>query len=414
MKKTALDWVIPFVKRRPLSIIVLLAIIYQIYIFYSVGIRWNDDTRSYIEAGEVLMRGDIDEFRTPCYPFLFAIGNGNVFMPGHNDMFVAIVQIIVFFLSIVPFNRIIQKIGIARNITVIITMVYALSPTILHYNVYMRTESLALYFSIFWLYCFIDWWQDYKWRNIVGLGLCTFYLVFLRPSFLYLLVVMSVVACVYLMTRKYRRFVQIGGIVLLVGCAVYAYSKRVEEKTGIYTISTVSILNDWCITCRVGLFTSDNVTNEKIKERLTNYNAGESLDWDLYFSLSDKELYDEIQQIKSRYKWEWYLKCIKHNFADSISKPTLTESTDWLSFRVIWPFMFVAGIYIACDWIRRKRVPIIVLTLWLMCMGNLGVNILGSYAEWNRLFLPSFPIVLIMLAMGCNLFRIQFRPTPLA
>jgi hypothetical protein len=61
---------------------------------------------SYIEAGEVLMHGDIDEFRTPCYPFLFAIGN--VFMPGHSDKFVVIAQIIVFFLSIVPFNRIMQ------------------------------------------------------------------------------------------------------------------------------------------------------------------------------------------------------------------------------------------------------------------------------------------------------------------
>jgi hypothetical protein len=414
LKNTTLDKLLNFVKSRPLLVVFLLAIVYQSYTLYSVGIRRNGDTPSYIKAGEVLMNGDIDTFRAPCHPFLFALGD--VLIPGNSDKFVVMVQIIVFFLSIIPFNRIMQKIGIKKNITWIITILYALSPTISHYNVNVWSEPMALYFSIFWLYCFVDWWQNYKWQNIVGLGLCMLYLVFLRPSFLYLLVAMCIVACIYLLVRQYKRFLQIGGVVLLVGCAVYVYCKKVEEKIGVFTISTVTDINDYATTYHIGLLTCENVANEKIKQDIIRYETGKEdpgwcqyHDFPVWGDVPNREIHDAIRQIKSRYKWEWYLKCIKYNVADTFSKPSITYSNDWLSFRVIWPFVFVVGAYIVCDWIKRRRVPIIALTLWLMCMGNLGVNILGSFAEWNRLFLPSYPVILILIAMCCNLFKIKLN-----
>jgi hypothetical protein len=352
------------------------------------------------------MDGDIDAFRTPCYPFLFAIGD--VLIPGNSDKFVVMVQIIVFFLSIVPFNRIMQKIGIARNIALIITMVYALSPTISHYNINTRSEPMALYFVVFWIYCFVDWWKEYKWRNIVGLGLCTLYLVFLRPSFLYLLVAMCFVECVYFLSKQYKRFVHLGGIVLIVGCAVYVYSKRIEEKTGIFTISTVSTVNDCAIACRIDLFTSDNVANKKIKQRLIEVDSGR----DMALRLEDipiRELSDEIQRIKSRYRRMWYQNCIKSNVVACLSEHTVTYSNDWLSLRAVSLFLCGAGVYIIYVWLRSKRVSIVALMLWLMCVGNLCVNILGSFAEWNRLFLPSYPVILILIAMCCNLFKIKLN-----
>jgi hypothetical protein len=406
LKNTTLDKLFEFVKSRPLLVVFVLAVCYQSYCLYRFGIKLNGDTDSYIQAGEVLRNGDIDKFRTPCFPWLFAIGD--VLIPGNGDKFVVMVQIIVFFLSIVPFNRIMQKIGIARNIALIITMVYALSPTISHYNVDTRSEPMALYFSIFWLYCFVDWWKKYRWRNIVGIGLCTFYLVFLRPSFLYLLVAMCIVACICLLTRQYKRFLQLGGIALLVGCAVYVYCKKVEEKIGVLTFSTVTITNDYRITFRIGLFTSDNVTNEKIKRCLHDYEVVETMDWDMC-RVSDKELYGEIQKIKSRYGWMWYWKCIKSNVAACLSEPVKTYSAGGFSIRTVWLFLFVAGVYIMYVWLRSKQVPIIAMTLWLMCMGNIGVNIFGSYSEWNRLFLPSYPVVLILFAMCCNLFKIKLH-----
>jgi hypothetical protein len=169
----------------------------------------------------------------------------------------------------------------------------------------------------------------------------------------------------------------------------------VKAKTGVYTVSTVTINNEIKNAERIGLLKTDSIAI-----------------FDAKGTPSDK-VYDELTLVKSRNYVYWYFLLLRHNFSFMTNQPYCEYFIDVFNFQMIWLFLLAVGLYMGYDYYKTRKLLVIPAFLWLMCVGNLFINMLGGYSGWNRLFLQSYPLFLVLIAQGCNMFKIKFRPVPL-
>jgi hypothetical protein len=173
-------------------------------------------------------------------------------------------------------------------------------------------------------------------------------------------------------------------------------------------MSSVLCCNEYVIAENIGLLTPDNVTDPAIKQilNLTEEQKNRDDAPQIRF-LPLKQRTDELNRIKSNDPVYWYVNGFKSNLLDSFTIADNTYGENQTEFSIIYLVLLLAGGYIVYDLYRKRSCPIMTLFLWLMCTGNLMVNLLGSYAEWTRLFLPSTPLFIMLVAAICNLYKIQ-------
>jgi hypothetical protein len=380
-------------KRYPIVGIVFMSVVLQLLIYCHTGIEHQDNVLWYNNAATSLLRGNIDVVNMPCYPLLFALVN--IFAPTRCAELVVCLQIGVFYCCVCVFYQILRHLKIASNISVIVTAIFALSPMMLEYNVSIRPESLAASVSILLFGSFVIWLKSKKFASYCSLFACSLFLIFLRPSFVYLLVVLSIISCVFLVRKLYRRSLQMLLIVIIACGALCIYCSMVKAKTGVYTVSTVTINNEIKNAERIGLLKTDSIAI-----------------FDAKGTPSDK-VYDELTLVKSRNYVYWYFLLLRHNFSFMTNQPYCEYFIDVFNFQMIWLFLLAVGLYMGYDYYKTRKLLVIPAFLWLMCVGNLFINMLGGYSGWNRLFLQSYPLFLVLIAQGCNMFKIKFRPVPL-
>jgi hypothetical protein len=406
--KRSLHDVLTISKRYQLLTIMLLSLVCQIYqvIMANYCCIQTPDYYSYKYAAEQLLNGHLDILRTPIYPGIMAICQ--LITTTHTLMLTAFFQVVAFYGSIICLYKAFQKLNIANNITFCATLIYSTYPALLLANIDIETESFATSFCVFALYCFVNWYKKNSWWNVTSLLLCTVLLVFLRPSFLYLIVTLTIIAVIYFCTARYKQGGQLLSVVGITALLLLGYCQQMKEKTGVFTMSSVLCCNEYVIAENIGLLTPDNVTDPAIKQILSLTEEQKNRDDapQIRF-LPLKQRTDELNRIKSNDPVYWYVNGFKSNLLDSFTIADNTYGENQTEFSIIYLVLLLAGGYIVYDWYRKRSCPIMTLFLWLMCTGNLMVNLLGSYAEWTRLFLPSTPLFIMLVAAICNLYKIQ-------
>ncbi|MBQ9596862.1 MAG: hypothetical protein IJR34_01235, partial [Bacteroidales bacterium] len=63
----------------------------------------------------------------------------------------------------------------------------------------------------------------------------------------------------------------------------------------------------------------------------------------------------------------------------------------------IYLFLLVYIMMLVAWMIRKKTIAWVSITLWVLCVSNIIVAVVGANDEYNRLILPSMPFVLLML-----------------
>jgi hypothetical protein len=74
----------------------------------------------------------------------------------------------------------------------------------------------------------------------------------------------------------------------------------------------------------------------------------------------------------------------------------------------VYLFLFGIGCLFVYNVVIRRRNSLILIFMWLLCVGNIMVNLLGAYSGWTRLFLQSVPLLVIIVAKCCNGFKISY------
>ncbi len=396
-----------FAKQHPLIAITLVSLICLFIVYTLYGYIVNYDERSYQYAADLLSHGHIDELRTPSYPMIIAICQ-KLTSPGSYGLLI-FVQIVVFYWSIYTLYQTILLLGIARNIAGVVTLIFAVNPMVLGSQIAVLTESFAISFSIFLVSYLVRWIYGGGRREFCGIAGCTLFLMFLRPSFAYMLVAMSIIVVVLLLRTEYKKCLQLTSIVCVCIGLLFLYCKKIEAKTGVFTPSIVSIYNDYGNAEKIGKLRPENITDTLIKQRAIEaeqkYGRGSGPYID---DLPLKRVADEFSNMKRKDKLV-VLKFFVVNTLESVENHNTWYYGSHLDFGLIYLFLMSVCGYFVYNVMRGRRNSVITMFLWLMCVGNIFVDLLGSNAAWSRLFLPSVPLVLLLIALVCNRFKISIK-----
>lgn len=364
------------------------------------------DTPTYIKSAEILKNGHIDVLRTPIYPLILAICEQSL-------QLVIVLQIIIFYVSVICFYITLRRTNLASNIIYFATVLYCVCPMSLLSNCSVITESLSSSFCVFEVFFFVKWSKNHTWMNLLGLLMCTLFLTFLRPSFIYLSIALLIMSVIHFIKLDYKYGTQLLSVVGVVLALLFCYCKQIESKTGVFATSSVQCKNEYIIAYNIGMLTSENVTDPTIRQRVFEFekkNDRENVfDVPKTGDLPLQQRVDEIQRIKSIDIVGWYIK----TFLDNIRRSWIDNMPfgyNCIDFSIVYFLLFLTGVYLVATWFCKCTSPVVTMFLWLMCVGNIMVNLLGSFAEWTRLFLPSFPILimLITLMFGHFKFKIEY------
>jgi hypothetical protein len=226
-----------------------------------------------------------------------------------------------------------------------------------------------------------------------------------------MLVAMTVVVVVLLIIKQSKKAIQLAVVVAVLSGSMFGYCKIIESKIGVFTPSTVSIINTYRNLGYIGKLKPENITDPEIKRRAIDLDSNVGKEDDCVGpyvgDLPPKQVYDEVQRMVRRDKL-CYVKFLVVNSHYSAYSESGFYNID---FRTIYLFLIAVGCAVLYKFIRRKQYSMTAIFLWLMCVGNIMVDLIGSYDEWRRLFMPSVPLLLMLVALCCNQFRIRYKPT---
>lgn len=415
-------------KLSPLQIIYILAIINSLVLIFFSGWITSSDSPSYIQAWDTLLSGAIDKWRTPTYPVFLGFIR-SVVGTEHLFFIVMCLQHLLFLISIRYFYRLTDKIYHGHKTTFWITLIYALYPGITSWNNCILTESLAIILSVFIIYYAIEIWERGKVKNCILFTGCLLLLIFLRPSFLYMLPVCLVAWTIAIIKKKEKVKISLICILttIIVCCCQFLYIKMFEQEYKVFTPSGISTLNQYYIARQNGLLNPEVIENPELKAYVEKSIAKHGVRFDAQhgelfidaYHVIDTYGLKEVQEAVSASNHSnpigWF-KNIRYRSYEASTYPLLATycSSPIITFfhvvtcniGALYLFLIIYTC-ILFYWIyKHKSLPWTSCTLYMLGCSNLIVAIIGAQDAWNRLILPSIPIYLLMLGQLYNMIRV--------
>jgi len=370
----------------------------------------SPDTETYFYAWDnYLSKGEISSCRTPIYPLY--LGLLTIISSEHYLFLSVIGQQLAFVISLYYLKRMLQWFTGSKNIVRFSILGFSIVAISWHNTI--LTESFAITGSIFFIYCLISFYQNGRCLYLIGTIIWLAFLVFLRPSFLFLFVVCLCAFALYYQRNKRGALWGLLGVAF-VGLLELGYCKCMEEKYDVFAPSEVGIDNGLQIAIAEGAISPDYSDKEEVKEILrhaSEYQGKDIFDiWTFWLSENVQEALsiEEKAQIVSKSRKDqpakWLL-AVWHHYLEFL---TMHFPKDGGLFSVLR--MLVAGLellihglvilyFLFCCYCAfvKKKILVINIVLWLTVMGNLSTILIGAQAEWYRLFLPSVPLLLLMI-----------------
>lgn len=370
----------------------------------------SPDTETYFYAWDnYLSRGEISSCRTPIYPLY--LGLWTIISSEHYLFLSVIGQQLAFVISLYYLKRMLQWFTESKSIVRL--SILGFSIVVISWHNTILTESFAISGSIFFIYCLISFYQKGRYLHLIGTIIWLAFLVFLRPSFLFLFIVCLCAFGLYYQSNRRGALWGLLGVAF-VGLLELGYCKCMEEKYGVFAPSEVGVDNGLQIAIVEGAISPDYSDKEEVKEILrqaSEYQGKDIFDiWTFWRSeniqetLSIAEKASIVTKSRKEYPAKWFV-AVWHHYLEFL---TMHFPKDGGLFSILR--MFVAGIellihglvilyFLFCCYCAfvKKKILVINIVLWLTVMGNLATILIGAQAEWYRLFLPSVPLLMIMI-----------------
>ena len=401
-------------KYSPTALVYFAAITVSLLCILCFGPVEYNDTPSYLSAWDNWSKGELDTFRTPLYPMFLGVLKS---VAGKAWGWVAIVIQYAFFLLSVKYFHKIAKMLLKDRAALIVTAFYAIYPTFNSWGNLLLTDSLGLSLSVFFSYACLKVIMDGSIRQTFIATLMLLLLLALRPSSVSLLIPAALSFFLLLFSKEKRKAGLIGlaGIAVCSVCLLF-YSEKVEEKTGVFTPSTVSVANDLTIARMYGYLLPEAVEDAHLSEVLReNYEKyGQELEEGPVFygaigNLMDEFTFTEMKKAVDnsiRQKPILWLKAlVKRFYLASLTPATRSYASDLFRVHPLFPFnigmvillLMIYSIIIVIQLFRR-RFPVAAIFLATTCLCVIGVSIVGAQHEYSRLILPAIPAILIIVA----------------
>lgn len=219
--------------------------------------RWYD-TKTYINAWDLLKAGDIDTLRTPLYPIFIGLLR-DIFGYNVGMHMVIALQWLIFGIATVYLWKSLKICGLGRvPAFVLLLFSFTLNISCAEWNNSILTESLSISLGAFLIYFALKAWLDRSLPHILALVLTGFLLVALRPGNIY---VVPIIGLMLIMSAIYRKSKNWWiGLGALAGCciAILIYCNEINKQIGVFTPSRVSIVNSYACARGGGLINPEN------------------------------------------------------------------------------------------------------------------------------------------------------------
>ena len=376
-------------------------------------IEYND-TPSYLNAWEKLSHGELDTFRTPLYPCFLGICQ---LLFGKIWMWAAIViQYALFLLSITYFYKIAEML-LKEKGALIITAFYAIYPTFNSWGNLLLTDSIGLSLCVFFIFACFKIIMEGSLRHALLMSLMLLLLLALRPSSVSLLIPAALSFLLIIFQRRTRLsgITSLAGVILC-SIALLGYSYRVQEKTGVFTPSIVSVTNDFTIARMYGYLLPDAIDDphksEVLKENYSKYGqelAEGPIFYEVFGELGKEFSVEDMKRaVDNSIKKKpvlWLTGLIKRAYFASLMPATTSYTSDLFKIHPLFPInigivilaLLVYSVLIVIH-IIKGDFPYAGFFLVITSLCVIGVSIVGAQYEYNRLILPAMPCVLIIIS----------------
>ena len=401
------------------------------------GVQDFTDTETYLSAWDNILKGNVDEFRTPVYPIY--LGSLKDIFKETNFIYAAAVgQYIVMLLSIPIFYKITFIFTSSDKLSFWLSAFYAACPTFIGYTTCLLTESLSISGSVFLLYGIIMLYTRCSWFWLFVNAMLFYLLLLLRPSFLYIIPVMICFCCICLIKKK-KQTALFGLIISLSSiCIIGCYAMEFKKQYGIYSISKVSTWNRWDIARQYGLLKPELIEDSALRSDIeTSFELhGVMYEGAIETSLPKEEKAEKVY-IFNKHKLKTINDALTISFLDNPIKyiPSIISRTARASVKpvfasysggwyneigkilsvnlgFIYCFLLFYAVIIV-KWVRSNKViPTMSSFVFMLIISNYVISIIGAQEEWNRLVVPSLPYILILFGQICNRLSVEKLKKP--
>lgn len=372
------------------------------------------DSKSYLFFLINPFKGQIDPERTPVYPYFIKLirqfGEATVV---HN---VVIVQSIISFLAIILFYATIKDHFKNKVVIFLCVLSFGISPSIFNFDKCILTESLSISALVTFVFLINNYLKRPAISKSIILSVLVFVMTMLRPSFLILFGILIVFWGLRLLMIREHRNTYIWGIASSILCIllVMGYIKMNDKINKVNTISQnltynqldniinyemISDGDDAEITAVIqkNLPLSHPPFYKRIVDTLyTNYphnriksfvNANIVHRPFQYVSRSAKKF-----MLLSNQNISAFYALMKTNASEFFNSFTSFLS---ISFSLIYALLILEGLFALFFWIKYKQflwlklITVSIITLQLLTI------VMGAQVEYQRLFLVTFPCVII-------------------
>lgn len=372
---------------------ILLAVLYAVFAV-TVHIKSYPDTATYIEAWSVIKTFTPDTLRTPVYPMI--IGPlVSAFGFEVASVIVALLQWIVFCLTLLPFRRICEYFISNKYLRVFCYLLYGLYLPTFFYNSSLITESLSYSLSVVLIY-FVLKYRLHSNNRLLCVICCIMLLtIFLRPAMLFVLIVISVYGLYRYIVLKEVQYKRLLAATALCGLLALSYSFAMYQNYGCFTFSRVSVFNDFISLRNDNIITINDIAayDDEIREYMIDSNVNE-LD-SLTNKFGEERIYKIMSKITGEHRLE-LLMLVKNHFISSLNCKVIAlgynAKADIINIFLpsLWLLYAILIIFSVCVCFARmmKNMLADYILLIMMPLGLILVVIYGAYAEYDRLIYP--------------------------
>ena len=417
----------------PLSFIIAFVfdLIYGFFYYRQFNAISLYDTASYFTAADNILKGHPDLLRTPVYPLFLHICN-KITSEHVNELSVGI-QIVVFYISIFIFFRLISLFTSNHVIRAAGTIFYGCMSPVAGFNFLMLTESFSVSGMVLFAYLLVLFLREWKIRHYTCCIILSLILTLLRPSSVFLFVVVFIAGIIWLVRiistkQKAKRNIIPPVCFALCLAVLFGYMEMNRLYNGFFGLSYVSEMNKFYDVVQADIWqgATDPDICYTIQSKLDD---GES---PLAAAIDTASLYMdspiEREQIirfskeaisSNRPQYAYYLakkiftmgyNNMEYNLSndsyflkDDANKKLLWPG-DLMDFNINFVYFVVllSFIGITAAAIKKKFLKS-ELIITLIIAGQLAVNILAGPAEFHRLNVPCYPFALLIVIIWAGL-----------
>lgn len=382
---------------------ILVIFVKLIIIFSTFSVEIFNDSYSYYYPFSIF-NGQLHPFRMVVYPELvsfFAQINLD-----KSPSYLITLQHCLSFVSIVFFYRNISYLTQYKPLVYISTILYVLWKDVYQYDNLILAESISVLFINIFVYFLLKNERTHNNNNLVYILFIGFFCVLLKPALIFILFVASVYAIFSLIKQKTGFSVVLFNL-FSVWSAVLGFCYMNKIKNHHFGLSTISINNSLANVIQSKSYKKSddkeivNFIDERVNKDssiyLTVFNLNSNINPENFKGCYPKMLLPlkVVTPVKTGYS---YFRL--HRFVSSCfySKEQLIYSIDrFVRFvRTYKKVAFVSLIMLLLIFIRIKNkrgLPVTVILFLAMIWLNAAMIIGWGIEDWERLLLPSFPVI---------------------